>query len=501
MRSTNSLMEALAVKARADSFDSLPRFGLSIYRKNIPYWVGGNYVVERLHALQKYNRTILLGARDHFKSSPFYGLLMWELMKGVFEEEHMYFSYNADLAKKHVRRIKRQVRANPLFKYYVRDLSPGSDYIVNYENRFTGRQQLITPFGILGGFRGEHTHGILLIDDPFRDEAEKLAAANVTKINGFIRDGLMQVPTAGSPTAQLHITGTAQTQEDIFFDESLDIQNGGRYHRNIRPACSEHDLSQDILWRERWTAAMLAAKRREIGQAAFKQEFLCIPAYETQPLLSEEYLDLAIDDDLREIYDQSFLPGGVNVLGWDPAEKRHSSPIVIYHVENGIWTQIRCKFFDRAGYVQQAKWVCWAWDHYKISRGRADNTNGVLSALYENGNLPKRLELMHISGRLKQDIAHGLDSLLTENADPKGKRRIRILPNSRQRMHMLAVQADTLNAAETRDGQGKIGHGDAFWANALATSFFRIGRGKRSALTVEEDLDTAMQRDMQKGGY
>lgn len=385
------------------------------------------------------------------------------------KDPHFYLSFNADLANDHVKNLKSAIARNWLFTYWLYDRAPRSETKIDYVNRFTGAEFAVDPLGILGGIRGKHTDGITIIDDPFKDEANKIDAKNVNKINGIIRDSVMSVPNP-VPTAQIHIAGTAQTRDDIFFDESLYLENGGRYHFRQTPACSEADLTKDIAWPERWTPEELKFRYNDLGQARFKQEYLCVPAYETDPLLDRDMVEACINPAL-EAYLDAIAPGIEDIVlaAWDPARKRHSAHCSIFRVSRDRIRQLRSQFWDQVSYPKQLAWIRWAIKHYSISELFADNTNGVLTGYDDEGLIPREVNLVTLSGKLRSNIAHNLDRLITQSASGVG-RKLELLPDNRQLIHLMAVDRLKLEATETKDGEGIIGHGDAFWSAAMALS-------------------------------
>ena len=498
-------LEAKAHLVRKATLDDLLAFTKIVFAQSIPGWVGGPFIDNVIRRLEMHTHTMTVEARGHLKSTRFYIKLLHMLMVGdSVKDPHFYFSYNEDLAVSHLKNIKAAIDRNWMFQFYAYDLAPRSSSRIDYINRYTGANFRIEPVGLLGGVRGRHTDGISVVDDPFRDEANKIDAKNVKKINNIIREAVLSVPNP-VPGHEIHITGTAQTRDDIYFDKNFDMANGGRYHVSVTPACSEADLSKDIVWPERWSAEELKLRRLELGQASFKQEYLCVPAYDTNPFLDEDLIEAATDNGLVESKEPIPEHGVEVVAAYDPARNRHSAHGTIWRVDYDgpiqTWTQLRSRFWDRVKYTSQLAWWRWAIKHYRIGKVLVDNTRDTFTVLEkgEADKIPHQMELVKVTKALKGEWAHALDISLTRSADPTGDRRVRLLPDPRQRVHLLSVDADKLEAIETRDGDGKIGHGDAFWSNAMAMSIIPPPAEPTTPAAAASDLVT--KSDMEESGY
>jgi len=84
----------------AESQKSFYSFTTNIFAKSFPNFIGGSYIENSCNYLSKYDRTMKIAARSHFKSTSLYDYVMFNIMfRGIKEDlDIRYFSYNERLA-------------------------------------------------------------------------------------------------------------------------------------------------------------------------------------------------------------------------------------------------------------------------------------------------------------------------------------------------------------------------------------------------------------------
>ena len=434
--------------------------GLSYFIPNVfclsfDDWVGGDYIDNVARRMDKYSYTIDVAPRDHFKSARVYADVMLKIFTSTKNHEGLYVSYTHGMAFYHLKKIRRLIENNPAF-CYLKDLAPASKGKIEYS---WGNNIVVNVEcqGMDSFKRGIHAD-TLWIDDPYTDEKDKLRANQVMAVNQVFKEQLIPMIKKGG---SCRIVGTPQTRKDIFFETNLDID----FKRTIADAIINESKKQ-VLWPEWRDWDYLQRRRLIIGENSFSQEYRCKPAHEIDAFLNPDHVNAAIDPKMTKSTSDSV---GAVFAGYDPAEKQHAAHGALFSHDGLETKQLVSKFWDRRNYHEQLEWWRWAIDHYDIQVVVTDNTNQVFSAMESEGTLPPQFELKTFSRPYKYEIAHGLDALLTQNADKNNPRKIRLLPDERQKNHLLSVNND-LDSIITSDAPGKVGHGDAFWSISMALS-------------------------------
>jgi hypothetical protein len=83
------------------------------------------------------------------------------------------------------------------------------------------------------------------------------------------------------PDGQIIVVGTPFHQQDLY----ADLEKNEQYH--FQRYCAWDDQAQRALWPERYNAARLAVRRKEIGEVRFAREFMCNPVSDDASLFPQ----------------------------------------------------------------------------------------------------------------------------------------------------------------------------------------------------------------------
>lgn len=437
-------------------------FNNNLFSESFEKFIGGEFIDKTCNFLQKYDKTVRISAKDHFKSTSLYSRFAWDLLIHAdtkFTREYHYFSYQEGLAQYHIGKIKDMINRNLYFDGLI-DHKQQAEGIIKYswdgDNFFT-----LEPHGMLAFKRGLHCNGGVFVDDPFQDPASKLDIRIVEKINYVMKTQVIDIP---SLDAFLHIAGTPQTTNDFFFDKAF----LKRFQVRVLPAIKD-SKKKIVLWPEWMDWDELQLRRAERGDKIFNQEYLCSPTYSELSFFTEAQI-------LEMMHDLPNLPFSRErktdkdiIAGYDVAKHRHPAHLSVFEVEGedekSDWTQIHHHFFDKVGYIKQLEYIRIAIKNLGIDKLYYDATRGELETLDEQGLLP--IEMIPVNFTLKKKSA-----MATEFDKKRTAKKIKLIADERQKRNILCVLND-LKAIETPDG-----HGDVFWSIALALSYLtepRVG--------------------------
>jgi intein/homing endonuclease len=175
--SSNDLKKNVEMLSEAQS--SLYLFTKNIFAKSFTNFVDGKYIEDTCNYLQKYDRTMRIAARSHFKSTSFYSKISRDVMfEGIKRDlDIKYFSYSYDLAAWHVNQIKTIISKNPYFREII-DLKSTAENVA----KFTwDRKHIISirPTGILTFSRGSKATHIYCM--PAKTKIETLNGSKLIK--------------------------------------------------------------------------------------------------------------------------------------------------------------------------------------------------------------------------------------------------------------------------------------------------------------------------------
>lgn len=387
-----------------------------------------------------------------------------------------YMSYTQELGEYHTKRLKRYIKELPEIFEEFKSLS-SAESILFYAHG--NRRFICEPSGILSFKRGRHPTG-MICDDILKDPAVKLDLTQLKKIErAYIEE------VENMPREELHLVGTPQDQEDLFWKKSKDPDYDYRVYT------AEADPSKEkALWQGHpsfcWSELM---KKKKTNFKMYMKEFMCVPVRSTDAFVSLEQLNQAIKSRLKN-YDVArppLLKKRTVVGGFDIGKKTHPSHFGIF-VESrrkykvvridkvtGRTTesmerkmiQVHSKFLDGWDYIDQIEYIKNAISAFQIDKMFYDNTRSEFESFAEAGKLPGAMEPLVFTAKEKFAMASEMDIVITQGL-------IYLINDERQKRQMLSVDCD-LKAQETEEG-----HGDAFFSNALAVK----ARREASAVLV-----------------
>jgi len=400
--------------------------------------------------IQKNKRTATLSARKHLKSTTIYAYMMWLIFKLVSNEKEswLYMSYNQKMSTYHTENIKILIQSNPFFSG-IKDLTHGStqiDYTWGKGDRFR-----CMPSGILTFNRGWHGDGVIC-DDILADPTNELNFTVIDKINRTFREQVMSLPKEGG---RIHLVGTAQHQQDLFFQLK---DNTGWDWAEYRAITNE--ANKMVLWPELFSYERLMEIRDiEVGEKAFKKEYMCSPIWSEEAYFQREELMSVVDPNLEESKVSASTYKSRQTLiyaGYDIGKKTHPSHFTVFKLFKGHWTQLYEIFMDGWDYTKQIELINGLVEFFLIDVINYDDTRSELESFRERRIINPRIwnpVVFKIS--TKFDMASNFSRLVN-------KKNITLLNRQRMIDSILSV-SNELKAPESI-----LGHGDAFWGVALA---------------------------------
>ncbi len=423
-------------------------------------FVGGDFVSEISQWYNDNKLTVRVSARDHMKSMSFYAHIMWKIYRMQFTNkgrEIQYFSYKESMARYHTAKIKKAIGSNPYFRG-ITDLTKNALGAIRYtwqnEREYEKRRVEIsvTPRGLLEFKRGIHSMDIY-IDDPFQDPQNVLEPNKIIVINDVMKKQILDMYQE-----ELHIAGTAQTDQDFYFDKDFTH----RFSVRIDPA-EKDPIKKLPLWPEWLTWEELMSKKRERGERVYNQEYLCRPVYAENAFIKMERLLTVVNPDLKnynfgkwqqerpeKIYDV--------VGGWDLGKKNHPAHFTIFEFVDGKYIQRLEKWFDHEDYLKQMEFIETAIDVFGIDRVYYDATRGELDMMTEAGTLRGEFQPIIFSLKKKSAMATQFDKMITDG-------KIELI-NADRMLNQICIVNSDLKAPTTKQG-----HADSFWSICLTMNF------------------------------
>ncbi len=228
-------------------------------------------------------------------------------------------------------------------------------------------------------------------------------------------------------------------------------------------------------------------------ESTWQQEYCCVPTDENSAFLTYEMLfaverpDLEID--LSDVTDDLFL-------GFDIARRKHGSIAYVFEKRGHILYERKKLVLDKLTFREQ-KAILWPiLAHPKLRRAAMDETGIGMQFVEEAQQAFGRfkIEAVNFSGsKVKEELAYGLytdieDRTMLFSVDDK----------ARESLH--SVRKITTTAGNLRfdaAATDKTGHGDYFWAAALARHAARDATNAdpfiESAGATDSNADAFMQ--------
>lgn len=293
--------------------ESLPFFASEVIRGDVKgdgangAFIAADFHVEWGDILRDERRACILAPRDHGKSQFLtIALPIWEAWRrpGI---EVAIFSETQPQAEAQLGKLKRQIETNPRLQHLV-DPAVWSAQKIRLTN---GSTIIAKGFGVKT--RGMHPH-LIVCDDVVSEAAMYSALVRERQATYFfsaIRNMLV-------PGGQLVVVGTPQHTEDLY---GLLEKNEEWFFKRYQAI----DKAGTILFPERYDAALLAERRREIGEIRFTREFLCLPVSGGMSLFPEELVS-------GEPFFQSFARVGSFITN----ERGEQRPAREWWIERGM---------------------------------------------------------------------------------------------------------------------------------------------------------------------
>lgn len=411
--------------------------------------------------LQMRNKTVTLSARKHAKSTTLYGFILWNFFTSNLPYlEILYLSYKLDLAQYHLRKVRSYIQNNP----YFGNLQPISvaESILRYKD---GKKVLICePEGVLSFKRGRHPH-IVICDDILMDPTVKLDMTQIEKITKIYMEQIESLPREGG---QLHLMGTAQDRNDLFFQ----LRTNSSYDWKQYPAVMDRD-KQQVLWKEMFPFSRLEEIRMSLGERAFLKEYQCSPVYTEDAFFKDEDFTDIINLKLKNLTpDRDWGITNNAYGGLDIGKKNSPSHLVVYKEEGDVYVQLLSKWMDRWDYTNQIELCKKAVNAFNIRELDYDNTRGEFEGFAERHELPRQMVPVTLNFQNKTKMAADFDQIV-RNGQME-------MVNDKRQLRQIVVVDNSLRAPETVDG-----HGDAFWSNALMLNA-ALKFKKRSKLSLDK---------------
>lgn len=467
---------------------SFRNFVYLIFSQSFDQFYGGDYIDEVCRFYEFNKDTARISARDHFKSTGLYAVIMHDIFFWEGDLEMHYFSFQEGMAGYHIGKLKNLIARNPYFVDII-DLKPKSESTMLY-NR-DGYRFSLEPHGMLAFKRGIHAERIY-VDDPFQDPENKLVPTVIKKINDVFVTQILDMPKKGG---RLHVVGTPQTNHDFFFQKNV-MQN---FSIMIKPAVVSYKKRQ-ALWPEHMDFDTLMQKKAERGPKIFNQEFMCSPVYSENSYFTEKQIDNVTDESLPNLTLNDTLTGRYDVVaGHDIGKKAHPAHFVVYEIIEGKPYQRHSKWMDGWDYSRgknpdgsikefdpnhpsQIEYINACIEAFQIDTVFYDDTRGEFEALSEQGALPKQMEPIKLTAKEKFSLAANMERFITS-------RNIALIDDPRQAEQITMVTND-LQAVETPQG-----HGDSFWSNALALRGISMLAGHLKQFYDNEGFDVDEEED------
>jgi hypothetical protein len=414
------------------------------FRKN---YTEAPHTYQWAEIMQKNDKVALLSARKHLKSTTLYAYMMWKLLHIDRDYEVLYLSYKADLAQYHTKIIKDLISKNIFFAHF-RDLTQ-AESVLKYEN-WQGYKFVVEPEGVMSFKRGRHPDEVIC-DDILADPSNELNLQVIEKISRTFFEDIMSLPKEGG---RVFVFGTPQHQADLFF--KLKEIESWTWSEN---KAIIDEINQIVLWKELFGYDRLCEIReKEIGEKAFRKEYMCSPIYTEEAFFQREDLLPLINKDLDNSLGVPTFQYDMIIAGLDIGKHVHPSHLSVFAKQGDKYIQIYSKFYDNQEYIKQVEAIKNLQRLFNIRQIYFDATRGEFEGFLEQGVLDKAVwRPVKFTSKEKYSLAANFEKVVRE-------KRIELINDPRQINSILAVNND-LEALETTEG-----YGDAFFSIAMALS-------------------------------
>lgn len=386
----------------------------------------------------------------------------------------LYISYADGMSHYHTQQIKTQNSHNPILTPLMKDLSPGSDSIVNCE--INGKQTGIINGGVYTFKRGTHVSGAVIVDDPLRDPSNPLDYTQVEKVANVFFSEISFIPP---PNRHIPIVvfGTPMLPRDLLFQLGKQANFKYRFLPALNPTDGEGKI-QRVLWpsvfSEEWILAQKEGPKSK--QRAFASELMLAPYLSTDSYITEEEIRRVVNENLvnhllNRRYDEGKNDEFV-VAGFDVGKKVHPSHLTILAKRGNKCVNIHQSFLDGMAYTEQVIYLTDACEKFGVSVLDIDNTRGEL----EDRGLPRQARLTTFTEKNKRSMAQIFEKYVYE-------KKLELLNDERFLSQITCVDSD-LKAPESPSG-----HGDSFFSLMLACVAMESVYGESRTQTLGDTGD------------
>jgi hypothetical protein len=360
-------------------------------------------------------------------------------------------SYSESMAAYQTKRLKRLIQIIPeIFGEYKDETDSAS--ILDYT--YNGRRFVLEPEGILNFKRGRHPRE-LICDDILRDPDNKMELAILDKIRDIFNDQIESMPTGA-----LHIVGTPQDKEDLFYH----LSQNGVYDVKTYPAWNT--ATDTVLWPETFPLEDLKRRKQMMGEKSFNKEFQCMPVRTADSFISHEKYAKIENKGLKNYgLNEGYVPSGIVCAGFDIGKKTHPSHLLVLEQIDNKLVQIHSKFMDGWDYQDQINYLNEAIEKFSIQKLEYDNTRSEFEGFEEQGQLRGEMCGEVFTSKSQFRMSTQLDVKITNGE-------LELIADERQKRQLLSVDCD-LKAPSNSDG-----HGDSFWSLALAIDSHQSMQGR-----------------------
>lgn len=398
--------------------------------------------------LQNNKKTSMKSARLHCKSTVLHAWIMWKMwtIESPYTEG-LYLSYKADLAAYQLKTLNRYIEVNPYFNEFER-MTP-ADTIINY--RRGNCQIIVEPEGIMSFKRGRHPH-FVLCDDILHDPQTKISIDQINKITTIFREQVQSLPKSDG---DLHVVGTPQDEQDLFYHLEQDESFKSDVYTAIK-----NDVTKEVLWPEMYDYEKLKQIEKSITKKAFQKEYMCVPVRSSESFFTTEELKEVVNPQLENCDPYSERASIYDIrAGFDIGKKRHPSHLSVFENKNGKLIQILSYWMDGWAYVDQIEFLKEVIKNLNIDVVYYDATRGEFESFDERSEMPEQMTPFIFSAKSKHSSATNFEKRVENKT-------IELINDERQFRQVINCDND-LKSIETSEG-----HGDSFWSNAMAIESF-----------------------------
>jgi len=415
------------------------------------------------HILQAHQRTSIVSARFHCKSTIHLGYVAWHIYcKLVLNQgnnpyyEWLYMGYLEDLSIHLLKHLKRFITILPEYFGELKD-NTRSEGIIDYS--LNDKRFICEPTGILTFKRGRHPN-VLICDDILKDPDTKMDISQLKKVERIFIEEVESMPKE-----EIHVCGTPQDRQDLF----AKLEKMPEYYSGKFPAIKSFE-EKIVLWDEAYPFDVLMNRRKSYGEKSFNKEFMCRAMRSEEGYVSEMALDKITKPKLKNYsISKKIKLNNYCYAGFDIGKRSHPSHLVIlcerrrkflYGSEpRGYLTQVHSKWMDGWDYKDQLEYIREAINFFGVERLLYDDTRAEFEGFNESGNLPAEMQGVVFTQKSKFKMAAYLDVYISNES-------LNLISEERQKNQILTVDND-LKAFQSTEG-----HGDAFFSLCLAVSAY-----------------------------